>query len=140
MLTIYMSNNMTKSYLFIVGLVMSTSCFAVDITTSNGIHIVANTISIDIKTGTSTYEGDVAVTQDSMSFDADKITVHETNKVLTKFIATGSPVVFINQLATAYLAAVVLQPKRRLLHRLSCVSYCYQEQAREFSGREMRRI
>jgi len=91
---------MTKSYLFIIGLVMSTSCFAVEITTSNGIHIVANTISIDIRTGTSTYEGDVAVTQDSMSFDADKITVHESNKVLTKFIATGTPVVFINQLAT----------------------------------------
>ena len=92
---------MIKAYLFIIGLLMSTSCFAVDITTSNGIHIVANTISIDIKTGTSTYEGDVAVTQDSMSFDADKITVHETNKILTKFIATGTPVVFIDQLATS---------------------------------------
>lgn len=58
------------------------------------IHIEADTVELDEKTGTSTYSGNVKLTQANLSIKADNISVFTANKTLQKILATGSPAVF----------------------------------------------
>lgn len=58
------------------------------------IHIESDRAELDEKLGTTTYSGDVAMSQGSMKIMADEITIHSSNNKVTQIIATGEPATY----------------------------------------------
>jgi len=87
-------------YLIVALLFLSSAVPAVEITTTEGISISAINLSANLAKEENTYEGEVVVKQNGMEFRADKVIEYRKDKVLLKLVATGSPNVFIDRLAT----------------------------------------
>jgi len=58
------------------------------------IHIEADQVDIDDRSGVSAYSGNVRLTQGSIRLQADSIVVHTENRVLVRVIANGQPASF----------------------------------------------
>lgn len=58
------------------------------------IQIEANAATFNEKSGTSTYTGDVKVTQGSIRLWSDKLVVYSNNGEMDKMVSTGSPAKF----------------------------------------------
>jgi len=78
----------------------SSFSFAVEITTAEGVQIKADLVTASLKEGVVTHSGNVVVSQGSMTFKADQIEVIRKNGIISKLVATGKPMVFIDKLAT----------------------------------------
>jgi len=86
-------------YLSLLAILFSSSLYAVDITTAEGIHIKSDFTTADFKNEITEYNGNVIVTQENLIYEADVIKEHRNNKLLSKLVGTGKPTVFINKLA-----------------------------------------
>lgn len=58
------------------------------------IHIEADSVEMDEKSGTSAYIGNVKLSQSGLSISADKLVVYTDKVRLTKIVATGAPAKF----------------------------------------------
>ena len=58
------------------------------------VNIFADYMKYDIKTGISTYSGNVKVTQNDIELTGDKVVAIQKEKVLTKITVTGSPATY----------------------------------------------
>jgi lipopolysaccharide transport protein LptA len=79
----------------------SSFSFAVELTTADGIRIKADSVTANLNEGIVIHSGNVVVSQGSMTFKAHKIEVIRTNGVISKLVAKGQPMVFIDKLATS---------------------------------------
>lgn len=61
---------------------------------SQPVRIRAHKAVIDEKTGTSTYTGNVIVTQGTLRITADRIIVYRKDRHLTRIVANGAPATF----------------------------------------------
>jgi len=66
----------------------------------NEIHIEADKVEMDEKSGTSSYIGNVKLSQDNLTIHAETLTVYADKSSLSKIIAIGKPARF-DQAATA---------------------------------------
>ncbi|RLA23763.1 MAG: lipopolysaccharide transport periplasmic protein LptA [Gammaproteobacteria bacterium] len=73
---------------------LSTPLLALEKDREQPIQIEANSATFNEKAGTSTYTGDVKVTQGSFRFWSNRLTVYSKNDKMDKMIATGQPVKF----------------------------------------------
>lgn len=78
----------------------SSFSFAVELTTADGIRIKADSVTANLNEGIVIHSGNVVVSQGSMTFKAQKIEVIRKNGVISKLVAKGQPMVFIDKLAT----------------------------------------
>lgn len=68
--------------------------FTLEIDREKPVHISADKVSIDEKTGFSSYMGNVKISQGSMLLKGDKVTVYQPNGKLDKIIVNGTPAQF----------------------------------------------
>ncbi len=99
-----------RKFLSIILLILSSSLIAAE--NSAPIHIVADTVELDEKTGTSSYSGNVKLTQANLAIDADKISVFTSKKNLQKIIAVGKPATFTQIYTEKNLPPVTAQAKK----------------------------
>lgn len=86
-----MSNNRSFIRLTIViGAWLSPLCFALPTDSQQPIHISADSAQMDDNTGTTSYKGNVLMTQGSMEIRAAKIDLYRINDDVSRIIATGS--------------------------------------------------
>ncbi len=72
-------------------------CFAIDPNSKLPIEIESDTASLDDKSGTSTYSGNVIISQGLSRLEADYITVSTTDRRIITIKATGEPAHFVQQ-------------------------------------------
>ncbi len=73
---------------------LCTNALALESDSKQPINVEADRASINKKTGTSTYSGNVVVQQGSLKITADKLTVYTRKGKLDKMQAQGQPVAF----------------------------------------------
>ena len=61
----------------------------------NAIHIEADKVELDEKSGISYYIGNVKLSQANLSITADKLTVFTENEELSRIVASGNPAHFL---------------------------------------------
>ncbi len=76
---------------------LSPLCFALPTDRQQPIHISADSAQIDDNTGTTTYKGNVLITQGSLEIRAANVDLHRVNDDVSQIIATGSPANFRQQ-------------------------------------------
>ncbi|MFV2060484.1 MAG: lipopolysaccharide transport periplasmic protein LptA [Gammaproteobacteria bacterium] len=82
-------------YLLLINmLAITTSSLALEIDREKPVHISADKVTIDEKTGISNYMGNVSIEQGSMKLTGDKVTVYQPDGKLDKIIVNGSPAKF----------------------------------------------
>ncbi|WP_293267062.1 lipopolysaccharide transport periplasmic protein LptA [Neptunomonas sp.] len=92
-----MLNNRSLLSLFIINLFFSTLSFALPTDRKQPIHISADSARIDDNTGTTTYKGNVLMTQGSMKIRAANVNLYRKNDDVSHIIATGGPANFSQQ-------------------------------------------
>jgi len=70
------------------------SAFALESDRDKPVHINADKVSIDEKTGISNYSGNVIIEQGSMKLTGDKVTVFQPDGKLDKIVVLGNPAQF----------------------------------------------
>ncbi len=73
---------------------LTINSFALEIDREKPVHISADKVSIDEKTGFSSYMGNVKISQGSMLLTGDKVTVYQPDGKLDKIIVNGVPAQF----------------------------------------------
>tara|TARA_R110001592_G_scaffold52649_10_gene161425 strand:- start:21930 stop:22472 length:543 start_codon:yes stop_codon:yes gene_type:complete len=73
------------------------SVFAIDPTSNAPIEIESDQATLDDKTGSSTYTGNVIISQGQTRLEAEFITVSSKDRKITSIEATGSPAHFVQQ-------------------------------------------
>ncbi len=82
-------------YFLISGLfTLTSSSNALEIDREKPVHISADKVTIDEKTGISNYIGNVSIEQGSMKLTGEKVSVYQHDGKLDKIIVTGSPAKF----------------------------------------------
>lgn len=76
---------------------LSPLCFALPTDRQQPIHISADSAQIDDNTGTTTYKGNVLMTQGSLEIRAANVSLYRINDEVSQIIATGSPANFRQQ-------------------------------------------
>ncbi|MGY8869999.1 MAG: lipopolysaccharide transport periplasmic protein LptA [Pseudomonadales bacterium] len=90
-----MLNNRSLIQLFLlISALFSSFCFALPNDREQPIHISADSARIDDNTGTTTYKGNVLMTQGSMEIRAAKVDLYRKKDDVSLIIATGSPANF----------------------------------------------
>ena len=89
-----------KTTLILFLLVINGLCHAVTMTTADGLNIDADVVEMNFKTGVFTHEGNVSITKEGLSFNADYMEERRQNNEVTELKAHGSPMVYINTLRT----------------------------------------
>ncbi len=81
-------------FLHILLLNYSVSSFALEIDREKPVHISADKVTIDEKSGISRYMGNVKIEQGSMLLIGEKVTVYQPDGKLDKIIVDGTPAKF----------------------------------------------
>lgn len=81
----------------LISVCLSPLSFALPTDSQQPIHISADSAQIDDNTGTTTYEGNVIMTQGSMEIRAAKVDLFRTNNEVSHITAIGSPANFRQQ-------------------------------------------
>ncbi|WP_028468545.1 lipopolysaccharide transport periplasmic protein LptA [Neptunomonas japonica] len=90
-----MLNNRSLIHLFmLISVLFSSFCLALPTDRKQPIHISADSARIDDNTGTTTYKGNVLMTQGSMEIRAAKVDLYRKKDDVSLIIATGSPANF----------------------------------------------
>ena len=90
-----MLNNRSLISLFLLlSALYSSFCFALPSDREQPIHISADSARIDDNTGTTTYTGNVRMTQGSMEIRAAKVDLFRENDDVSRIIAIGNPANF----------------------------------------------
>lgn len=85
----------TLRYLaIIVGLVAATDAHALREDRDQPIHISANTVTVDQKTGVTRYQGSVVMRQGSLRIAADRVVIRYQQGEIESLSAFGNPVTF----------------------------------------------
>lgn len=84
----------------IVSSLFQLSAFAIDPQSKEPIQIESDHATLDDKAGTSSYSGNVIISQGLSRLEADFITVSSKDRKITSIKATGSPAHFIQQIAS----------------------------------------
>lgn len=74
--------------------IFSSNMMALEIDREKPVHISADKVSIDEKTGISNYTGNVKITQGSMLLTGEKVIVYQPDGKLAKIIVNGVPAQF----------------------------------------------
>ncbi|KZY31123.1 MULTISPECIES: lipopolysaccharide transport periplasmic protein LptA [unclassified Oleiphilus] len=74
-------------------------CFAIDPSSKLPISIESDQASLDDQNGTSTYTGNVIISQGLSRLEADNISVKATNRSITTIQASGQPAHFVQQVS-----------------------------------------
>jgi len=102
------SNNRHLSYsklynvfkALIISSLFSLPAFAIDPNSKEPIEIESDLATLDDKTGSSTYSGNVIISQGLSRLEADFITVNSAERKITSISAKGSPAHFVQQADT----------------------------------------
>ncbi len=70
------------------------NCLALEIDREKPVHISADKVTIDEKSGLSSYMGNVKIEQGSMLLTGEKVTVYQPDGKLDKIIVDGTPARF----------------------------------------------
>ena len=79
-----------RAAILLASLSLSVSVHAAPGNIKEPIHLTADSAQLDNRTGISVYIGNVKVVQGAMQLTADKMTVHSSNKKISKLIAEGT--------------------------------------------------
>lgn len=91
---------MEKYVVQLLLLVIAGFASAVTTTTPEGLQISAEKTLMDFNSGVLTYEGDVVITKEGLSFTADFMQEYRQERKIAELKARGNPMVYINILAT----------------------------------------
>jgi len=87
-------NQQFTAMLFLSLFVFSANCIALEIDRDKPVHISADKVSIDEKTGISSYTGNVKISQGSMVLTGEKVIVYQPDGKLNNIIVHGAPAMF----------------------------------------------
>tara|TARA_R110002074_G_C12409109_1_gene654876 strand:+ start:509 stop:1051 length:543 start_codon:yes stop_codon:yes gene_type:complete len=82
---------------FFISCLISLPALAIDPNSKSPIEIESDQATLDDKTGSSTYSGNVIITQGLSRLEADFITVNSAERKISSISATGSPAHFVQQ-------------------------------------------
>jgi lipopolysaccharide export system protein LptA len=85
-----MLNNRFIHLSLLLSVWLSPVCFALPSDSSQPIHISADSAHMDENTGTTTYNGNVLMTQGTLEIRAAKVDLYRTNDDISHIIATGN--------------------------------------------------
>ena len=71
--------------------------FAIDPNSKEPIEIESDRATLDDKTGSSTYTGNVIISQGESQLEADYIVVNSKDRKISSIVATGTPAHFVQQ-------------------------------------------
>ena len=85
--------NIISTLLCIFVLLLSTICFAGERRTE-AVYIKADEMHFDLQSNTSIYKGNVLIQQGTIELSGDHVEVMQSNNVISKIVASGSPAQF----------------------------------------------
>ncbi|MFV1872235.1 MAG: lipopolysaccharide transport periplasmic protein LptA [Oleiphilus sp.] len=98
-ITNYPKKYLSVSYLLSLFFFMVNPSYAIDPNSQEPIEIESDQATLNDKTGSSTYSGNVIISQGLSRLEAEYITVNSKERKITSIKATGSPAHFVQQSA-----------------------------------------
>jgi len=89
-----MPRNLLSHFILLSSLLLHNTCWALQTDSQQPIKVEADKASIEKKSGTSTYNGNVVVRQGSMRISADTLIITTYQGKFQKMVAQGNPTTF----------------------------------------------